>query len=154
MKRMIDDYIDRFYNKEGKRTAELKANDYAKAREIVAWKERVASAWDGIKVLNVEGYNAALNNMTGQPYEVVVTIDTNGLGKDLGLENVIYKQESGEEKLWDTVQFEVVKEEGNIVTFALKSILKDAGVFRYAYRIYPKNEALPHRQDFAYVRWV
>ena len=154
MKRMIDDYIDRFYNKEGKRTAELKANDYAKAREIVAWKERVASAWDGIKVLNVEGYNAALNNMTGQPYEVVVTIDTNGLGKDLGLENVIYKQESGEEKLWDTVQFEVVKEDGNIVTFALKSILKDAGVFRYAYRIYPKNEALPHRQDFAYVRWV
>lgn len=59
-----------------------------------------------------------------------------------------------EGKLWDTVQFEVVKEKGNIVTFALKSVLKDAGVFRYAYRIYPKNEALPHRQDFAYVRWV
>lgn len=154
MKRMIDDYIERFYNKEGKRTAELKDKDYAKAREIVAWKERVASAWDGIKVLNVEGYNPALNNKTGQEYEVKVTIDTNGLNKDLGLENVIYKQESGEEKLWDTVQFDVVKEEGNIVTFGLKSQLKDAGVFRYAYRLYPKNEALPHRQDFAYVRWI
>lgn len=154
MKRMIDDYIERFYNKEGKRTAELKDKDYAKAREIVAWKERVASAWDGIKVLNVEGYNPALNNKTGQEYEVKVTIDTNGLNKDLGLENVIYKQESGEEKLWDTVQFDVIKEEGNIVTFGLKSQLKDAGVFRYAYRLYPKNEALPHRQDFAYVRWI
>lgn len=154
MKRMIDDYIERFYNKEGKRTAELKAKDYAKAREIVAWKERVASAWDGIKVLNVEGFNPALNNMTGQEYQVQVTIDTNGLSKDLGLENVIYKQDSGEEKLWDTVQFEVVKEEGNIVTFGLKSTLKDAGAFRYAYRLYPKNDALPHRQDFAYVRWI
>ena len=153
MKRMIDDYIDRFYNKEGKRTAELKAQDYAKAREIVAWKERVASAWDGIKVLNVEGTNPA-NSMTGQEYQVQVTIDTNGLNKDLGLENVIYKQESGEEKLWNTVQFEIVKEEGSIVTYGLKSNLTDAGVFRYAYRLYPKNEALPHRQDFAYVRWI
>ena len=153
MKRMIDDYIDRFYNKEGKRTAELKASDYAKAREIVAWKERVAAAWDGIKVLNVEGSNPA-NSMTGQEYQVQVTIDTNGLNKDLGLENVIYKQESGEEKLWNTVQFDVVKEEGSIVTFGLKSSLTDAGVFRFAYRLYPKNEALPHRQDFAYVRWI
>ena len=153
MKRMIDDYIDRFYNKEGKRTAELKAQDYAKAREIVAWKERVAAAWDGIKVLNVEGSNPA-NSMAGQQYQVQVTIDTNGLNKDLGLENVIYKHESGEEKLWNTVQFEVVKEEGSIVTYGLKSNLTDAGVFRYAYRLYPKNEALPHRQDFAYVRWI
>ena len=153
MKRMIDDYIDRFYNKEGKRTAELKAQDYAKAREIVAWKERVASAWDGIKVLNVEGTNPS-NSMTGQEYQVQVTIDTNGLNKDLGLENVIYKQESGEEKLWNTVQFEIVKEEGSIVTYGLKSNLTDAGVFRYAYRLYPKNEVLPHRQDFAYVRWI
>ena len=153
MKRMIDDYIDRFYNKEGKRTAELKAQDYAKAREIVAWKERVAAAWDGIKVLNVEGSNPA-NSMAGQQYQVQVTIDTNGLNKDLGLENVIYKHESGEEKLWNTVQFEVVKEEGSIVTYGLKSNLTDAGVFRYAYRLYPKNEALPHRLDFAYVRWI
>ena len=154
MKRMIDDYIERFYNKEGKRTAELKAKDYAKAREIVAWKERVAAAWDGIKVLNVENASAPQNNLAGQEYNVTVTIDTNGLNKDLGLENVIYKYENGEEKLWNTLQFGVIKEEGNIVTFGLKSNLTDAGEFRYAYRIYPKNEALPHRQDFAYVRWI
>jgi hypothetical protein len=81
MKRMIDDYIDRFYNKEGKRTAELKASDYAKAREIVAWKERVAAAWDGIKVLNVEGSNLA-NSMTGQEYQVQVEGDAfTGNGK-------------------------------------------------------------------------
>lgn len=154
MKRMIDDYIERFYNKEGKRTAELKAKDYAKAREIVAWKERVVAAWDGVKVLNVEGGNAPQNNYAGQEYQVAVTIDTNGLSKDLGLENVVYKYENGEEKLWNTIQFDVIKEEGNIVTFGLKSNLTDAGEFRYAYRLYPKNEALPHRQDFAYVRWI
>jgi starch phosphorylase len=47
-----------------------------------------------------------------------------------------------------------VKEEGNIVTYRLSSKLKEAGVFRYGYRLYPKNDKLPHRQDFAYSRWV
>ncbi|MDE6344151.1 MAG: alpha-glucan family phosphorylase, partial [Muribaculaceae bacterium] len=38
MKRMIDDYIARFYNKEGERSARLAADNYKLAREIVAWK--------------------------------------------------------------------------------------------------------------------
>ncbi len=156
MKRMIDDYIDRFYNKEAARTKQLKAEDYAKAREIVAWKEKVASIWDGVKVLSVDASNelSNTNNSAGQKYKVTITIDTNGLGKELGLESVVYKQENGEDNLWNTLQFNVVKEEGNIVTYELAETLKDAGEFRYAYRMYPKNEALPHRQDFAYVRWI
>ena len=31
--------------------------------------------------------------------------------------------------------------------------LNDSGVFRYSFRMYPKNPDLPHRQDLAYVRW-
>ncbi len=156
MKRMIDDYIDRFYNKEAARTKQLKAKDYAKAREIVAWKEKVAAAWDGVKVLDVSLSSELLNssNYAGQPYKITVTLDTNGLSKDLGVECVVYKHENGEENLWNTLGFNVVKEEGNIVTFELSETLKDAGEFRFAYRMYPKNEALPHRQDFAYVRWI
>jgi len=26
-------------------------------------------------------------------------------------------------------------------------------MFRYAYRAYPWNDNLPHRQDFAYLKW-
>ena len=33
-------------------------------------------------------------------------------------------------------------------------IIMVAGVFNYAFRVYPKNAALPHRQDFAYVKWI
>ena len=32
--------------------------------------------------------------------------------------------------------------------------LRDPGVFRFGYRLYPVNPNLPHRQDFAYVRWI
>ncbi len=155
MKRMIDDYIERFYNKEAARTAKLRANDYAHAREIVAWKEKVAAAWDGIKVFDVIVNDESNGNaVAGQKYSVQIIVDTNGLGRDIAIENVIYKQEEGEDKLWSKVDFEVVKEEGNVLTYELKSTLTDAGVFRFGYRIYPKNEALPHRQDFAFSRWV
>lgn len=29
----------------------------------------------------------------------------------------------------------------------------NAGSFKQAFRMYPKNALLPHRQDFCYVRW-
>ncbi len=154
MTRMIEDYIERFYAKEGKRVNTLKANDYSKAKEIVAWKEKVASAWDGIKVISVDDSSNIISGKTGEDYTTRIVIDTNGLNKDLAIENVIYKVEDGIEKLWGTEAFEVVSEDGNIVTFENKSKLKEAGVFRYAFRLYPQNEALPHREDFAYVRWI
>ncbi len=154
MKRMIDDYISRFYDKEAKRSKKLCANDFAKAREIVAWKENVAAAWDGIKVLSVNAPEATSGNFTGEMHDTTIVIDTNGLGRNIGVECVAYKIENGEEKLWDVLDLKVVKEEGSVLTYELRHKYVDPGVFHYAYRIYPKNEALPHRQDFAWVRWI
>ncbi len=154
MKRMIDDYIDRFYNKEAKRSKKLIANDYALAKEIADWKQRVAAAWDGIQVLDIRHSADLTNSVTGQAYHVEVVLDTNGLTEDLGVEQVIYHTEDGVERFSGTRPFKVTKRDGNIVTFELSSKVKDSGLFRYGYRIYPTNAALPHRQDFAFVRWI
>ena len=153
MKRMIDDYISRFYNPEASRFNKLVASDYSKAKEIVAWKERFAAAWDGVKVFDVVSTENS-NALAGNDYSNRVVIDTNGLGKDLGVELVIYKVENGAENLWEVLPFKVVKEEGNVLTYELRSKLKDAGVFRYGIRLYPNYSELPHRQDFAYTRWI
>jgi starch phosphorylase len=154
MKRMIDDYIERFYNKEAARNKKLAAKDYALAKEIVAWKEKVASEWDGIYVREFSTTSANNNAVTGDEYLTKAVIDTNGIGKDLGLEMVIYKSENGEEKLWRKIDLKVVAEDGNVLTYELRHKLSDAGVFRYGFRLYPKNANLPHRMDFAYTRWI
>lgn len=153
MTRMINDYIDRFYLKEADRTKLLTADNYAKAKEIAAWKEKVAAAWDGIKVFDIETSDIS-NSVTGTDFTVRAIVDTNGLGKDLGLELVVYKTMDGEEKFCYTQPFDVIKEGGNVLTYQLNAKLKDAGVFRYGYRLYPVNPALPHRMDFAYTRWI
>jgi len=153
MKRMIEDYIHRFYEKESARYTKLQANNYTMAKEIVGWKEKVAAAWDGIKVFDIEASDLT-NSTTGNDFAVRAIVDTNGIGKDLALELVVYKKEDGAENFCYTKQFNVVKEEGNVLTYQLNMKLKDAGVFRYGYRLYPSNPNLPHRMDFAYTRWI
>lgn len=154
MKRMIDDYIDRFYDKEASRTKKLTAHDFALAKEIVAWKENVASKWDGVKVDSIIESVDQNNSKTGQPFSTVIKVNTNGLGRDVHVELVVYKVVNGEEKLVRTEQFKPIGQDGDNITYELKSKMRESGVFRYAFRSYPWNDALPHRQDFAYVRWL
>lgn len=153
MKRMIDDYIIRFYDPESRRFNALAANNFALAKEIVAWKEKVVAAWDGIKVLDFQA-DGPIASSTGQTYNVKAVIDTNGLGRSIGLEFVVYRVKDGEEHLYETKQFTVTKEDNGILTYELHDKIHDAGVFRYGFRLYPTNPNLAHRQDFAYVRWI
>ncbi len=156
MKRQLDDYIDRFYSPEAKRAAKLKKADFKEAREIVAWKEEVASKWNDIQILSVNfgGEHAADGTFrTGSELDIDCRIDTKGLGKSIGVELVIFKEHDGESKFFTTKDFKVVAEEGDILTYKLKDTMKEAGVYRYSQRMYPSNPALPHRQDFAYTRW-
>ena len=154
MKRMIDDYIARFYDKEAARSKRLSADNFALAKNIVAWKEKVASEWDGVKVLDIRHCGEISSSLTGEPFRIEVAIDTNGIGRDLGLEMVVYRQADGKESLARIEQFKVVKQDGNVLTYELSTKIKDAGVFRYGFRLYPINAELPHRQDFAFTRWI
>ena len=155
MSRMMLDYFERFYNKEAERSRKLKASNYALAKEIVAWKERVAAQWDKVEAVEVnmsESLLAATNN--GDSVEAMVRLNTAGLGTDLCVEMVVNQEVDGEVKFFKTIPFDVESQNGDIVTYRMKSKLKNSGIFRYAFRVYPWNVNLPHRQDFAYVKWI
>ncbi|MDE6236638.1 MAG: alpha-glucan family phosphorylase, partial [Muribaculaceae bacterium] len=155
MKRQLDDYIYKFYIPEQKRAEKLIKNDFAKAREIVAWKEEVASKWDSIEIIssNIDEITNAGASRTGQILDVSCKIDTKGLGDSLGVELVIYREENGETKYATREDLKVVKREDNVYTYELKYTLKSPGIIKAALRLYPKNAELPHRMDFAYTRW-
>ena len=156
MKRQLDDYFTKFYNKEAKRHAELVADNYAKAKEIAAWKEAVAEKWDAIEIVSSEKSEAVANgNMeSGMEYTITHVVDQKGLNDAIGLEVVtLHTNAEGKECIYSVEPMEMVKKEGNLYTFTAKFGLQNAGSFKVCYRMYPKNEALPHRQDFCYVRW-
>ena len=153
MKRQLDDYYTKFYNKLGSRFATLSANDNAKAKEIAAWKETVAERWDSIEVVSATNI-ADMEVVSGDDVKLTVVLDEKGLDDAVGVEVVtIVTDTEGKEHIHSIDTMNLVKRENNIHTFEGMHDVNNAGTFKVAYRMYPKNVDLPHRQDFCYVRW-
>ncbi len=154
MKRQLDDYYDKFYTKEAMRFKQLSANNNQIAKEIALWKETVAERWDAINVVSKENNMPATGPETGEEYKFTFVVDEQGLDNAIGLEFVaLGKNEKGEDCIKEIHPFKVVKREGNLYTFECTTTQGDAGLYKCAVRMYPKNDLLPHRQDFAYVKW-
>ncbi len=156
MKRQLDDYYDRFYKKLAKRFHLLAANNNAKAKEIAAWKEEVVEKWDSIEIVSCDKVEELSKGdiESGKEYTITYVIDEKGLNDAIGLELVTtYTTAEGKQHVYSVEPFDVIKKEGNLYTFQVKHSLSNAGSFKVSYRMFPKNDALPHRQDFCYVRW-
>ena len=154
MNRMLKDYIDRFYSKEAKRSKLLVADNYKKAKEIAAWKQEVVAKWDSIEIKSVNLPEAILYSPhVGEEYPIEVAIDPKGLGNCIGVELVVTPVEDGQMKPYQVYELNVVKTTDDSTVFHIDYQLRAAGTYKYSFRMYPKNPDLPHRQDFAYVRW-
>ncbi|MCQ2255315.1 MAG: alpha-glucan family phosphorylase [Bacteroidaceae bacterium] len=155
MKRQLDDYYTRFYCPQAERAAKLMADNNKVAKEIAAWKELVAERWDKINVVASTTEVPSTGMETGKKYKVSYTIDEQGLNDVVGLEFVALRTNAnGEEVIGAVHPFELVKQEGNLYTFETTCQAEHAGTFKTAVRMFPKNDLLPHRQDFAYVKWI
>lgn len=156
MKRQLDDYFDKFYNRQAKRSAALLANNNELAKKISLWKEAVAERWDGIHVVSKETSFLENGGETGMKYKIRYVIDEQGLDDAVGLELVSLnnEQSDSEREVYSTHQFKMIKREGNLFTFEAEIEPSNAGTYRSCVRMYPKNDLLPHRQDFAYVKWL
>lgn len=156
MKRQLDDYFSRFYCRQAERTRMLVADNFAKAKEIAAWKETVAERWDSIEVVSSQKSDSVLQGTfeSGKSFQMQYVIDEKGLEDAVGIEMVVIRTNENGQEVIDHVQpLELVKREGNLYTFQGEAKNDVAGVFKVCYRMYPKNADLPHRQDFCYVRW-
>ena len=156
MKRQLDDYYSKFYNKLRDRGNALRANDNKLAKEIAAWKEEVATKWNDIKVVNVDTCEALMNGQVeaGKEYNVKVVLDEAGLNDAVGVEIVtVHTDKDGVESIYSVEPMKMTAKNGNEFTFEGTHVLDNAGSYKSALRMFPKNENLPHRQDFCYVTW-
>ena len=53
-----------------------------------------------------------------------------------------------------SLPFVQTKVEGNKVVYTLEYTPRKTGIFDIAIRIFPQNEKLAHRMDFALVKWA
>jgi starch phosphorylase len=158
MKRQLDDYISRFYSKLEASGAKMKADNFNAAKELAAWKDKVAATWDSIEVVSLDIPESVLNHaQVGDYCDGTICLDVKNLNKeDIGVEAVMTKLDKNNElQVFETEEFQLVKAEGSRLYFELKDFrIERAGMFKLGFRMFPKNELLANRQSFNYVRWI
>ena len=155
MKRQLDDYYEKFYNKQAKRFKALSKDNNKLAKELAQWKETVAERWDAIRVVSAEWDYPAAGIETAQKYTIRYVIDEQGLEDAVALEKVnVHINKEGEERIFSIEPLKMVGHEGNNYIFEATLAPQQAGQFKSAIRMYPKHKDLPHRQDFCYIKWL
>lgn len=157
MKRQLDDYREQYYDKLIRRTKMLEFNDFEITRRIAHWKRKIFRGWDSIEVVSVKIPDSTVKPLNlGDRYVAEVVLDVNELsGDDIGIE-VLFGQKQNDEvrEILYCEEMEMIKSQKNLVTFRCVIPANRAGVFDYAFRLFPKNNLLPHRQDFNLVKWI
>lgn len=164
-KRMIDDYIVRFYRPLATRNKFVRENGYAKAKELAAWKEDTASKWDAFTVESIKSSGKNLNDIStsstvicseGDNLKIEIVLDKKDMIGNLGIDCVLlkYDTDNNVDKFVESLPFNLVKQEGSKLYFKLDAVARITGSSKFAYRVYPVHPDMAHRQDFAYVRWI
>jgi phosphorylase/glycogen(starch) synthase len=157
MKRMIDEYYSKIYEPMFHRSALICKDNFENARKIAAWKRKVLNGWDSIEVIsvNVPESNSDSINL-GDTFNAEVVIDLNELSDlDVCLEVIFVANNNGKGiKINLVEEMKVIKKEKHIITFGCNINIENAGIHDYAFRLYPKHELLPHRQDFPLIKWI
>lgn len=158
MKRMLDDYFRKYYLPQYDRAVQVRDKEYQLAKEIAAWKHFIRERWNDLEVLSL-----ALPDSTSKPLELgqrfraeVQLRHTAIQARHLGVE-VIFGRKSrwGEvDEVIHRQELRLKREKEGVYFFECSFPVTQVGVFDYAFRIYPKHPALPHRMDFPLLKWV
>ncbi|HHH54960.1 MAG TPA: alpha-glucan family phosphorylase, partial [Bacteroidetes bacterium] len=157
MRRMIEDYNNKFYKPQIKRTKELESNGFKIAKEIVKWKSKVLEKWDSITILGAEYPDSNVRPLVlGEKITVKLKLDLDGLApEDIGVEILFgRKRPDDTEELLYVFSLKLEEVDGSIALYKREIPATMSGVYDFTFRVYPKNKLLPHRMDFPKVKWI
>jgi len=162
-RRMINDYTEKYYKPLSQRTHLVSSSNYKKARELAQWKADTTANWDKVEVEKVtlsgekgELYTDSNLNLNDETVCIEIELNKKGMAGDLGIDFVMTKYDIKKNSYDFVLSEEIpcVKKDGDFLIFRLEYEMKKSGMFRYAFRMYPKHPEMSHRMDFAYVRWI
>ncbi|WKN44427.1 alpha-glucan family phosphorylase [Tunicatimonas pelagia] len=168
MKRMMDDYFERFYNKLGEQRKKVHADDFAGARELAEWKGKVVGVWNQIRVLQKSIYDFANDPLPlGENFKAEIILDIKNLAsEDVGVELLVAHREEDEhhivlEEVMSQKQVKKLDSDspvpegtGTMVKYTADSKITFSGVYEYGFRVFPQHPLLASQQDFNLVTWL
>lgn len=158
--RMALDYLRDFYSPASRQGRLLSQDNMAGAKELSAWKKKVAAAWPGVHASLVGSPPATVN--AGEPVPIVVSVSLNGLEPDeVAVECVLGEEsELGEFVPTNAFTFKPAGRtddgaalyRGDLQASEAERTLE--GVEHYQIRLFPWHRLLSHRFEHGCMQWL
>jgi starch phosphorylase len=148
--RMVSEYIESAYAPLARNSSELRANNYAVLRQMVAWQKRMAQDWEKIRIQDVRVPDEG-RALQGKEVEVIVTVDTAGHRPDEVkvelLHGPIDLRDNFKERhiTCMTAQSASPDANGNVIFSGLMPVTH-TGLYGYVVQITPDHANLPFSQ--------
>ncbi|WIM04542.1 MAG: alpha-glucan family phosphorylase [Candidatus Nitricoxidivorans perseverans] len=154
--RMVGEYVTRFYQPAARQWAHYRADNFAAARSLAAWKARVRAAWQGVAIRRVDDQRRRIPYGEGVRFEVALRL--NGLRFDdvqlellFGRPNAVPASRSRRFHL----KYQGLHVEGGEEhLFAIDLVPEVCGKIEYRIRAYPHHELLTHPFEMGMMLWL
>jgi starch phosphorylase len=153
--RMVMDYVRHYYDPARTQCLTMHADEYARAREVSAWRKKVDSTWPYARLRRVDGAQTEIRSGRAMGIEVAAAL--NGLSADDVLVECLIGNE-GEDGSFLRRETHVftpngVNEHGEHL-FLLNLKPRLSGLQYYKIRMYPFHHCLSHRFEAGYMIWL
>jgi len=157
MKRMLDEYREKYYSKLAVRAVDIKTDNCSMAKVIADWKYKVQKYWHEVAVRSVKVPDSSGRALRfGESFKAEVKLESGSLSpEDIGMEVIFGRKGNGRrEELLFTRPLELKRATKDTVTFSCDFAIEHAGLLDYAIRMYPTNPLLSSRYEMGLVKYI
>jgi len=150
--RMVMDYVQKYYAPARKQLLVMQGNNFARARELAAWRKKIAQKWPQVRLQRLDSPAQQITSGAVLPLRVAAAL--NGLEADDVLVECLVgtESESGEFVVKDKHVFSPAgRNDAGETLFNLDLKPRLPGLQYYEIRIYPFHAALAHRFEAGYM---
>ena len=153
--RMVSEYLEQCYAPGAFRRRALKDNDRARLKSLVAWKQRLAEAWPGVRFESVAIEPDPATLPLGAPIEIVVRLHLGALdGSEVAVE--LFEgpiEPDGSLESGTAIRLEAAGREGEVGIFHLTHRKPAGEGLGYTLRARPFHADLAHPNETGLVLW-
>ncbi|HWD41503.1 MAG TPA: alpha-glucan family phosphorylase [Fimbriimonas sp.] len=152
--RMVRDYTEKFYMPAAERHLRLKADNMARARTVLEWRDRVKGNWEKVRVTSVTD-SASTSNLLGQGFNLRALVDLGALNPDdVHVQAVVGKVGPGREILNGKIEnLKATGKEGDLHVFEGGVTCDAPGYMGYTVRIVPSHSDVSVPSELELVAW-
>ena len=152
--RMVREYVERLYLPAAAADRAISAKSYQPARDLAAWKAKVAAAWPDVHVTHVESGGVDASPQVGEQLQVRAFVQLGGLRPDDVAVELVHGRARESDQLVDTgtVMLELDSlDDSGVGNYAGTVPLERSGSFGYTVRVVPTHPLLASEAELGLI---